>query len=158
MGEFSWGETHTSRAPGSHLLAGRQHNPTTVSHRRSPLTSTPRCERCLFAAADCCWQFWWGPVQYSGQSHISSQAEDQLGRQLQTDEAQRHDDGWVADIVSRCMTGPALSYPLSVKYQLQDAVILFPVYHLLPTSPSQASQIKSFLPKYKLRNYTTIST
>jgi len=29
MGEFSWGETHTSRAPGSHLLAGRQHNPTT---------------------------------------------------------------------------------------------------------------------------------
>ena len=34
MGEFSWGET--SRAPGSHLLGGKNQNPTTVCQQGSP--------------------------------------------------------------------------------------------------------------------------
>ena len=36
MGEFSWGET--SRAPGSHLLAGKNQNPTTVCCQLAVLT------------------------------------------------------------------------------------------------------------------------
>ena len=125
MGEFSWGET--SRAPGSHLLGGRNQNPTTV------------CWQLVRCRPGCClYLFPLQPptiVDSFGVGHSSIPTSPTYHHKLRTSSGDscrqiRHNAMMLGEY-----THYDYDYPICVcvKYQPQDAVILFLVYHLLPT-------------------------